>query len=177
MCGHEKSASATVAAANHVCSRSTPAAVARRRSAVPARVAAVARSAAPARSAKVARRAAITSTTSASPQAAATTAPRAGLVAVIDPVTGGIARATPDQLRDLATGMKTGPFTLAARPADPEVVRWADGTLVSTVPDRLTMFAMGHRDARGKISFDCSHDPGPPAPAPVESTPQTWEEK
>ena len=99
-------------------------------------------------------------------------------------MTGGVGQATPDQLRDLAAGMKAGSLALAARPADPEVVRWADGTLVSPVPDRLAMFAIGRRDARGKITFDCTQEPGLAAPAlagttpaPVEQTSAPWEVK
>lgn len=172
MCSPAKSATAAVTAANHACSHRTTAVSARRRAAAPVR-----RPATAARATKSTRRATAAATTTAAPRAATTAAPHgAGLVAVIDPMTGGVAQATPDQLRDLAAGMKTGSFSLAARPADPEVVRWADGTLVSRVPDRFTMFAMGHRDARGKITFDCSQEPGAPVP-PVESTPQTWEVK
>ena len=110
--------------------------------------------------------------------AAAPTASRtAGLVAIIDPVTGGLAKATPEQLAELsATSKAAGNVSgLAARPSDPEVTRLADGTLTVRLPERLMMNAVAHKDAKGKITIDCDRNDGTAsAPAPA---PSTWEVK
>jgi len=111
--------------------------------------------------------------------AAAVTPGTAGMVAVIDPVTGGVVAATKEQLAAFAASSKSagGVTTMAARPVDPEIVQLPDGTLMARLPERLTMNAVAHRDANGKVTFTCGNDPALTAPAPATEAPSTWEVK
>ena len=100
----------------------------------------------------------------------------AGLVVVIDPATGRVVSATPEQLRDLAASSKsTGSASLAAQPADAEIVRLADGTLIAKVPERYMMNAIARRGPDGKITFDCENHSG--SAVPTQTAPSTWEVK
>jgi hypothetical protein len=126
----------------------------------------------------------------ASPRAVASTprvamsGPRlAGLVAIVDPATGRVVAATPEQLRDLSAGSSNAAAAATlARPADPEVIQRADGTLQSTLPARFMMFAFAHLGTRGRVDFDCANDPAKPvaaAPTPARAAPNDapWEVK
>jgi len=104
---------------------------------------------------------------------------QAGLVAVLDPLTGGVVQATPEQLREFSATVKTGVSTSAALPDEPHVVRLADGTLMCDLPERLMMNAVAHRHANGKITFDCLRLPatGAAAATPSQPTSSTWAER
>jgi hypothetical protein len=95
---------------------------------------------------------------------------RAGLIAVVDPLVGGIRMATPEEIGALTAGAG-GAMSLTYQEPDPVVIRLADGTLKARVPDRLMMNVTARRDAQGHIKFSC--DQGAHAPA----LPSTWEEK
>jgi hypothetical protein len=101
----------------------------------------------------------------------------AGAVAIIDPVTGQLAPATPAEIGALSQAARTGGVTpLAARP-DVQVVRLADGTLVATVPPELMMHAYAKVGADGKVTFTCGDErvAAPAAPAAPAAAP--WEAK
>jgi hypothetical protein len=161
---------ATTASSVHR-TRPHDAATATRRSAATARTASI--------KSKPAHKAKAKAKPAAGATAAAVTPGTAGMVAVIDPVTGGVVAATKEQLAAFAASPKSngGVTTMAARPADPEIVQLPDGTLMARLPERLMMNAVAHRDANGKITFTCGTDPAATAPVQESAAPSTWEVK
>jgi hypothetical protein len=111
--------------------------------------------------------------------AALTTPGTAGLIAVIDPVTGRVVAPTAEQLRELTAASKTpGVGTSSARPDDIHFERLPNGTLVAQVPERLYSNAVARRDKNGKFVVDCKNpNAAPSTSAPAEPAPATWEEK
>lgn len=100
-----------------------------------------------------------------------------GLVAVIDPETGRLVQPTPEQIAAFSSTAKSGATITAARPADPEVVTLPDGTRMCRLPERLMMNAVAHRDANGRITFDCEHLPAAADAAGTPTAPVSREEK
>src|SRR5206468_11841741 len=111
--------------------------------------------------------------------AALTTPGTAGLIAVIDPVTGRVVAPTAEQLSELAAASKAaGVGTSSARPEDIHFERLANGTLVAQVPERLYSNAVARRDKNGKFVVDCKNQSAVPSTsAPAQPAPATWEEK
>lgn len=107
----------------------------------------------------------------------------AGLVAVIDPETGGIVQATQEQLAQIsaAASKLPGGVSIQGRVPDAEVVALPGGGEMMRVPDRLMLNATATRDADGKIRYGCQQGSGAVAPihaeAPVAAPQSTWEVK
>ena len=107
----------------------------------------------------------------------------AGLVAVIDPETGGVVQATAEQLAQISASASKlpGGMSTQGRVPDAEIIALPGGGEMMRVPDRLMMNATATRDANGKISYGCQQGNGPiapvPAEAPVAAPQSTWEVK
>jgi len=104
----------------------------------------------------------------------------AGAVAVIDPESGMLVPATPEQIGALSRAVQAGAASpLSSRPDAVEVVRLADGTLMATVPASLMMHAFAHRDANGKVTFTCAdeHAAAPATAAVPAAAPAKWEDR
>ena len=107
----------------------------------------------------------------------------AGLVAVIDPETGGIVQATAEQLAQISASASKlpGGVSTQGRVPDAEIIALPGGGEMMRVPDRLMMNATATRSANGKITYGCQQGNGPIAPVPAEApvaVPQsTWEVK
>lgn len=173
MCSAPKPASATSASATDACS--APATISATH-----KVTRVTRAASAsrkhARKARSATRTATGSTTVNAP------AGNSGLLVIIDPQTRSVVQATAEQIGQISAGTKVaGAAATASRPSDPEVLTLPGGGQTVRIPDRLMMNAVAHRDAHGKISYDCRQGGGAIAPLPAESpapsAPSTWEAK
>lgn len=107
----------------------------------------------------------------------------AGLVAVIDPETGGIVQATAEQLAQISASASKlpGGVSTQGRVPDAEIIALPGGGKMMRVPERLMLNATATRSANGKISYGCQQGNGPVAPVPAETpaaAPQsTWEVK